>query len=64
MAPSDGPWSPREDFVEVHLMVKREHEDLLAKSFDFHWKNWLPSLDSDVLYHVVVYIFGGNDFGK
>ena len=45
-------------------MVKREHEDLLAKSFDFHWKNWLPSLDSDVLYHVVVYIFGGNDFGK
>ena len=27
-------------------MVKREHEDLLAKSFDFHWKNWLPSLDS------------------
>ena len=63
MTASDGARSPHVDFVKVYFMVKDEHKHFFAESFGFHWVHRLPSLFSDIFYHIVVDVFGGYNFG-
>ena len=44
-------------------MVKNEHKNIFTESFNFHWEHKLPSLNSDIFYHIEADIFGGYDFG-
>ena len=64
MSAFDGPRSPRVDFVKIYFMMKDEHKHFFAESFGFHWVYRLPSLFSDIFYHIVADVLRGSDFGK
>ena len=59
MATSNGPWMLVINFMEVFLVAKGKHENVLAELFDLHRECRLPSFLNYFFDCVVTDIFGG-----